>query len=143
MKSKLLLFFLLSVLLLPPLVIFIVYLYLNGFPPATYSTATIWVLSPEKNAIVSAPLVIEGKALGSWFFEASFPITLLDENSQKLASTTAQTQNDWMTEGFVSFTATFETFDPNDSLTGILRFQKNNPSGLPENDASFDLPVRF
>ncbi|MFA6435765.1 MAG: GerMN domain-containing protein [Candidatus Gracilibacteria bacterium] len=110
---------------------------------STSSTDSITLTTPTENTLVSAPLIIEGQAQGTWFFEASFPITLLDENNNVLAQTTAQAQGDWMTEDFVPFTAQIDSFSPGESTTGILHFQKDNPSGLPENDASFDLPVQF
>lgn len=112
-------------------------------PNPTNSTASITITAPTENALITAPLVIEGQARGTWFFEASFPIILLDENDNVLAQTTAQAQDDWMTEDFVPFTAQIDAFSPGESSTGILRFQKDNPSGLPENDASFDLPVQL
>jgi hypothetical protein len=101
------------------------------------------VLSPAMDAVVVAPLVVKGEAKGSWYWEASFPIRLLDDQGKELAVVPAQAQGEWMTEAFVPFEATFISFDPGKATSGTLVFQKDNPSGLPEYDQSFELPVRF
>jgi hypothetical protein len=52
----------------------------------------------------------------------------------------AQAQGDWMTEDFVPFKADIkvpDTFGGNATL--ILT--KDNPSGLPEHDASISFPI--
>lgn len=106
-------------------------------------TDSLKITSPEAGAVVSAPLVVKGEAKGSWYFEASFPILLVDEAGHELARATAQAQGDWMTEAFVRFEATFDTFDIGTASAGKLVFKKDNPSGLPENDESFEMPVQF
>ncbi|PJE57689.1 MAG: hypothetical protein COU82_00615 [Candidatus Portnoybacteria bacterium CG10_big_fil_rev_8_21_14_0_10_38_18] len=95
---------------------------------------------PEKNQVISSPLLIEGKARGTWFFEASFPIKLFDENGNQVAAAIAQTQSDWMTEDFVPFRAEIE-WTSSTSMNGTLVFQNDNPSGLPENAKEFRLPI--
>jgi hypothetical protein len=77
--------------------------------------------------------VIEGKAPGNWFFEASFPIELRDTDGKLLASAIAQAEGDWMTTALVPFRATLH-FPPPVSASGTLIFKKDNPSGLPEHD---------
>ena len=102
--------------------------------------ADVIVTYPVKNQIISSPLLIEGKARGTWFFEASFPIKLLDKDGNQLAVAIAQAQSDWMTEDFVSFKARLSWNSPA-QMSGILVFEKDNPSGLPENAGEFKLPV--
>jgi hypothetical protein len=103
----------------------------------------ITVTTPQPDQKVSSPLDIAGQARGYWFFEASFPIVLLDCNGQSLASGIATARGEWMTEEFVPFTASL-TFTPPAGLKyGVLVFKKDNPSGLPENDAEIRVPVRF
>lgn len=96
---------------------------------------------PQPNAAVSSPLTITGQARGNWYFEASFPVRLLDDQGNEITITPAQAQGDWMTTDFVPFSAvlTFTTSAP----SGTLVLQKDNPSGLPENDASISIPVTF
>lgn len=106
-------------------------------------TESLKITAPEAGAVVSAPLVVKGEAKGSWYFEASFPIRLVDEQGNELARATAQAQGDWMTDAYVRFEATFDSFDSGTATAGKLVFEKDNPSGLPENAESFEMPVQF
>ena len=94
--------------------------------------------SPKPNDVVSSPLLIDGEARGTWYFEASFPVKLFDGNGKELAITPAQTESDWMTTEFVPFSATL-VFDAPQTATGTLVLEKDNPSGLPENDESEEM----
>ncbi|MFA7244700.1 MAG: Gmad2 immunoglobulin-like domain-containing protein [Candidatus Magasanikbacteria bacterium] len=95
------------------------------------------------NQIVTSPLTITGQARGTWFFEASFPIVLTDWDGIIIASGIATAKSDWMTEEFVAFEATL-TFDtPTYKNNGHLILKKDNPSGLPEYDATLEIPVLF
>ncbi|MBI4101685.1 MAG: GerMN domain-containing protein [Candidatus Nealsonbacteria bacterium] len=102
----------------------------------------IKVFNPEPNEKIKTPLLISGEARGTWFFEASFPIELLDERGNSLAIVVAQAKDDWMTANFVPFEATLD-FPPSLSGKGTLIFKKDNPSGLPEFDDEFSLPIVF
>lgn len=102
----------------------------------------IRVTSPVSGETVSSPLVVSGEARGYWFFEASFPVKLLDADGSLMAVVPAQAQGDWMTEDFVPFTASI-AFDVPTSGTGTLVLEKDNPSGLPENADEIRLPVKF
>lgn len=110
-----------------------------GNPP---TNDKIVIETPKTNEIISSPLEIKGKARGNWYFEASFPIRLLDENGQEIALTIAQAKGDWMTEDFVPFKAILEFVSPA-STKGTLVFEKDNPSGLPEYDDQVVIPIRF
>jgi len=100
------------------------------------------ISEPTANQAVSSPLAVKGEARGTWFFEGSFPVKLLDSNGQELFSGQAQAQGDWMTENFVPFVVTVE-FPKNLSGDGKLILKKDNPSGLPANEAQVELPVKF
>jgi len=102
----------------------------------------IVVDSPKPGDLVASPLTVTGKARGSWYFEASFPVQLLDADGNVLASGPAQAQNDWMTTDFVPFKITL-TFTPPGTVGGTLVLKKDNPSGLPEHEDELRLPVRF
>jgi len=91
---------------------------------------------------IQSPLAITGKARGMWFFEASFPVRLLDASGKEIAFGIAQAQGDWMTENFVPFEALLQ-FATSVKGIGSLVFQKDNPSGLPEFDDSLIIPVSF
>ncbi len=100
------------------------------------------ITNPQTNQEISSPLAISGQARGTWFFEATFPIKVTDSQGTVLGISHAQAQGDWMTQDFVPFTATLD-FNATTSTDGFIIFQKDNPSGLPANDASFTLPIKF
>lgn len=102
----------------------------------------IRVTSPTVNAVVSSPLKITGEARGNWYFEASFPVKLLDANGKQLAIAPAQAQGEWMTTEFVPFEVTL-TFATPTTSTGTLVLEKDNPSGEARFDDSISIPVRF
>lgn len=104
--------------------------------------AKIRVTAPVKDAVVTSPLVVSGTARGTWYFEASFPVKLLDANGKVLAVAPAQAQGEWMTEEFVPFSVTL-TFAKPTTATGTLVLEKDNPSGLPEHANSRTIPVKF
>lgn len=102
----------------------------------------IQLTTPRSNQTISSPLLIEGEVRGSWFFEGDFPIKLLDEYGNLIATAVAQAQGDWMTGDFVLFKATLE-FALSTSTRATLILEKDNPSGLPENADELRVPVRF
>lgn len=102
----------------------------------------IKVEAPLSGALVKSPLKIKGQARGTWYFEASFPVKLLDGSGREIAVVPAQAQGEWMTENWVPFEAMLEFAAPETEL-GLLILEKDNPSGLPENADSISLPVRF
>ena len=102
----------------------------------------IRVTKPQPNQLIESPLMIEGEARGTWFFEATFPVKLLDANGDVMATYFAQAQGEWMTEDFVLFKAQL-IFEKPVTDTGVLILEKDNPSGLTENDANIEIPVSF
>jgi len=102
----------------------------------------IKVSTPQPSQVVKSPLSIEGEARGTWYFEASFPIQIVDANGNILGTAIAQAQSDWMTEDFVPFKAQL-TFSIPSTEQGVLIFKKDNPSGLPENDDELRIPILF
>jgi len=103
-------------------------------------TNLIKTTNPRPNQVIQSPLVIEGEARGYWFFEASFPIKLVDSDGNIIKVGYAEAQDEWMTEDFVPFKATIEFTVPS-VIRGTLILQKDNPSGLPENDDHLEVPV--
>jgi hypothetical protein len=103
---------------------------------------TIRIAQPRPNDVVSSPLAVTGEARGTWYFEASFGMRLEDADGNVLAEGAATTSEDWMTEEFVPFEATLE-FEVPPSGEGRLFLEKANPSDLPENAATLEVPVRF
>lgn len=101
--------------------------------------------SPRPNQEVSSPLEISGEARGVWFFEASFPVFLVDWDGRIIAQGIATADGEWMTENFVPFKAKLEFVLEKDvySNRGALILKKDNPSGLPEHDDALEIPLTF
>ena len=113
----------------------------GAIQPASYDDL-ITVDTPLPNTAVQSPLEISGKARGPWYFEAQFPVTLVDGNGTVLAQAPAHAQGDWMTNDYVPFTAVL-TFNAPTTATGTLILKKDNPSGLPQNADQLEVPVSF
>jgi hypothetical protein len=110
--------------------------------PVSPKSDLIRVQNPQPGALVASPLRVAGEARGTWYFEASFPVTLLDAQGRVLVKTHAQAKGEWMTESFVPFESEL-SFAPPTTATGTLVLEKDNASGLPEHADELRLPVRF
>lgn len=100
------------------------------------------VASPKVDEIVKSPLKVRGKAKSSWFFEGSLPVVLVDRTGAIIAQGPGVALTDWTQPGWVEFEVEL-TFDPPVEKDGEVVIKKDNPSGLPENDASIRMPVHF
>lgn len=98
--------------------------------------------SPVSGQTVASPLVVRGRARGPWYFEASFPVRLMDAAGRVLAIAPAQAQGEWMTTEFVPFEVSLSFAKPPPG-EGRLVLEKSNASGLPEHADSLVVPVRF
>ena len=99
---------------------------------------------PRPGVTITSPLVAVGEARGYWFFEASFPISVLDANGTQIGQGYAQAQGEWMTEDFVPFESVAITFTPQPAgSAGTVVLHKDNPSGLPEHDDELRIPIVF
>ena len=103
----------------------------------------VFVETPSWGSVILSPLKVEGVAKGTWFFEASFPVLLVDPYGETVASGIATAQGNWMTTDYVRFSASLEFKDAPKSGTGKLILKKDNPSGLPENEDLRGIPVVF
>ncbi len=105
----------------------------------------IRVTTPTEGNTISSPVTITGEARGYWFFEASFPVSVVDWDGRIIGEGIATANGEWMTENFVPFSATIEYNLPADTpyRRGALILQKDNPSGLPEHDNALEIPVNF
>jgi hypothetical protein len=110
---------------------------------ASIAHGDISISAPEPNSVIVSPLTIEGEARGFWFFEASFPMTLVDWDGKIIAEGIATAEEEWMTEDFVPFSGELVFTKPPQGETGSLILRKDNPSGIPENDDAIEIPVRF
>lgn len=112
-------------------------------PPITYLNASadlIRVELPFPGAVTGKEFAITGEARGTWYFEASFPIDVLDGEGNVIATGHAEAQGDWMTENFVPFKAEIKIPD---TFTGpaTLVLKNDNPSGEPERDRAASFPI--
>jgi len=108
----------------------------------TAYTSVIKLSEPIENQEIQSPLTVKGEARGIWFFEGSFPIKITDANGNPISTNIAQAKGEWMTENFVPFEGQIEFENPG-TETGYLILEKDNPSGLPENEDSIKIPVKF
>jgi hypothetical protein len=116
---------------------------------ATTTHDLITIETPKERAVIESPLTLSGDARGQWYFEASFPVVLTNWDGLIIAEGFVTAENDWMTTDFVpfkgmlEFESPFKDGDPDFMKNGTLIFKKDNPSGLPENDAAYEIPIRF
>lgn len=99
------------------------------------------IVKPQINDLILSPYEVSGLAPGTWFFEASLPVKLLDDQGQEIVAVPAQALSDWMTSDLVPFAAilNFST----QATSGYMVIKKDNPSALPEYDDEYRIPIRF
>ena len=94
---------------------------------------------PFPGAVTGKTFSVIGKARGNWFFEASFPLEVLDANGNLLYQGIGQATSDWMTTEFVPFKA--DIVIPGTYIgKATLILRKDNPSAEPQYDASISFP---
>lgn len=102
----------------------------------------IQVTAPAVDARIQSPVSIAGSARGYWYFEASFPVSVVDANGTVLGQGIATADGEWMTEEFVPFTGSVAFTAPT-TKTGYVVFKNDNPSGEPERDKEVRISVTF
>lgn len=98
---------------------------------------------PAAGSTITSPLTITGEARGTWYFEASFPVEILNASGQVIAQGPAQAQGEWMTEDFVPYSATLTFPAQTPGSSGTIVLKKDNPSGEPANDQQTTISVTF
>lgn len=104
------------------------------------SEDNIKVELPAPGNVVGKEFSVVGKARGSWYFEASFPVEVVDENGKVLFQGPAQAEGDWMTTEFVPFKIDIKVPDTYIGPATIV-LKKDNPSGDSTKDASVKIPI--
>jgi hypothetical protein len=121
----------------------VLFFYNPTHPFPISSDGHVVVTSLHANDLVTSPVSIIGTVTGGgWFFEASFPVKVLDGNGVVIGSGHAQAQADWMVTSSVPFTAIIN-FTAHQYATGSILLSKDNPSGMAKNDLSFNIPIKF
>ncbi|MBP9669546.1 MAG: hypothetical protein KBE09_04640 [Candidatus Pacebacteria bacterium] len=107
----------------------------------TVAAPEIVVASPLPGSTTPRSFTIAGAARGPWYFEANLPIEIRNATGTPILSVSATAQGEWMTTELVPFSTLIEI--PNDVEAGLYTvvIRKDNPSGLPENDASVEFPI--
>lgn len=95
--------------------------------------------APKRGQTVFKTFTVTGKAPGNWFFEASFPIEVLDPQGNTVATGHGNALSDWMTTADVPFKADIKIASYTGPATLII--MRDNPSGLPQNDDSVSIPI--
>ena len=98
------------------------------------------LFAPKSGEIIKSPYQVRGFARGNWFFEATFPVLLTTLDGDILFKTYASAKSDWMTDSMVPFVADLN-FDVAEARDVLLVLKKDNPSGLPENDAELSYHI--
>jgi hypothetical protein len=109
----------------------------------TYSNSTkdmITVDLPFPGAVTGKDFIIKGQARGTWFFEGSFPVVVLDKDGKVLFAGIATSSESWMTTNFIPFSSSVKVpVSYIGKATVILK--KDNPSGEASRDASISFPI--
>jgi hypothetical protein len=111
-------------------------------PPITYintSADYIVVDLPFPGAVTGKEFKVTGEARG-FYFEASFPVEVLDKDGKRIFIGPAQAQGDWMTDSFVPFEVTVKVPDTYIGPATLV-LHKDNPSDMREYDASMSFPI--
>ena len=111
-------------------------------PPIKYintSAEYIVVDTPFPGAITGKEFKVTGKARG-FYFEASFPVEVLDKDGKRIFIGPAQAQSDWMTDSFVPFEIDVKVPDTYIGPATLI-LHKDNPSDMREYDASMSFPI--
>jgi hypothetical protein len=112
-------------------------------PPSPQIPDTIVVQSLFNTSAITSPLTVTGKARGSWYFEAQFPVELKNAQGKVIAQGIAHAQGDWMTKDFVPFSVTLTYPAQPPASQGTLILKNDNPSGDPSRDKALSIPVTF
>lgn len=113
--------------------------------PVVEAQAGLVVDTPKAYNVVTSPLVVSGHIDGTnrWTgFEGQVGVVqLLDKNGNLLAMGILTATTDWMQ--FPTNFSTTLTFSATSSSAGTLVFKNENPSGMPDYEREFRLPVKF
>lgn len=117
-------------------------------PVKAEKVGIIVVDSPTVDSTLTAsPLVIKGKAKGSWFFEATAPVSIVNWDGLIIGEGYIKVDEgyDWMTTEMVPFTGTisYDASQLGAYKYGWIIMKKDNPSGEPQFDDSLEFKIFF
>lgn len=114
---------------------------LDARPAGNCRDEFISIEVPAPGAVIESPLLIKGRARGTWFFEGDFPVVLEDADGNVLSRSFVTAEGEWMTKEFVPFTGTLSFTSPASGSRGRLIFAKDNPTDRAELDDATTIPV--
>lgn len=114
----------------------------QGYDYTSVKGVSVLIFTPVKNTVIASPVGIIGEIPGSWSFEAQFPVQLKDGTGHIVTQVQANVLGNWQTNQLQPFSARLVYTDKL-SGNGSVVLKKDNPSGLPANDDSITIPVRF
>ncbi|KKP47245.1 MAG: hypothetical protein UR39_C0005G0058 [Candidatus Woesebacteria bacterium GW2011_GWA1_33_30] len=90
---------------------------------------------------ITSPVNISGTIDKSWTWEATFSIEILDSARKPLNSmpVSVNFENEVVSRGLFSISISFVTT----AQSGFIVVHADNPSGLPQNNKSFEIPIKF
>jgi hypothetical protein len=116
---------------------------------ATNTDDLIHVTFPQAGDVVTSSLRVIGEARGGWYFEASFPVVVVDWDGRIIGQSPVQAKGDWMTADFVPFEGTIN-FTKSECAAGAdyckhgaVIFKNDNPSGQASTSFAVEVPVTF
>lgn len=89
---------------------------------------------------VRSPLLVHGRARGSWYFEATFPVLITQVDGTVITATFARATADWMTDNFVPYTVSV-AFTVATPTPAFVVLKNDNPSGDPAKQKIVRIPV--
>lgn len=112
--------------------------------PAVTPQVGLIVNMPKANDVVTSPVTISGYVNGDGWngFEGQVgSVKLVDSAGHVLAQGPLTATTEWTTT-MVNFATSLQFTSPATKI-GSLIFRNENPSGLPERDKQFILPIKF
>jgi len=121
----------------------------DAISTSTDAASLIHVTFPQAGAAITSPLKMTGEARGGWYFEASFPVTVVDWDGKIIGQGPVQAKGDWMTTDFVPFEGAINFIKPKCAAgtdfckRGAVIFKNDNPSGQASTSRAVEIPVNF
>lgn len=96
---------------------------------------------PNSESKISSPLIVQGHARGTWFFEGDFPVYLLNTNNEVIGQGLASAKEPWMTEEYIPFNAVIK-FNKEHFTAGSLILKKDDPSGITSDEYKINIEFK-
>lgn len=96
---------------------------------------------PFSGSAIQSPVMIKGTAPKGWTFEAAITIIVEDAQRKKISGGSFPTKEIEGSDNLVSFSISIPYSTK--MTAGFVTVKNDNPSGLPENEKSFSIPVTF